>query len=104
MSTLPFSFTFYVYFYFVVHLITILLFISILLRFAQVVRAQLQDELLSLRSYVLRSEETVQELQEQARRQAREVNRVRGSGGYDSGGARGGGGGAGANGYREGIP
>ncbi|CAM9140621.1 unnamed protein product, partial [Pylaiella littoralis] len=36
-------------------------------------RAQLQNELLSLRSYVLRSEQTVQELQEEARRQARET-------------------------------
>eukprot|EP00752_Nemacystus_decipiens_P007392 g6611.t1 len=37
-------------------------------------RAQLQEELLSLRSYVLRSEQTVQELQEEARRQARETS------------------------------
>lgn len=41
----------------------------------KVVRAQLQEELLSLRSYVLRSEQTVQELQEETRRQARETDR-----------------------------
>lgn len=52
----------------------------------QAIRAQLQDELLSLRSYVLRSEQTVQELQEQARRQAREQGRYTDSGGGDSSG------------------
>ncbi|CAB1115028.1 unnamed protein product [Ectocarpus sp. CCAP 1310/34] len=50
------------------------------------IRAQLQDELLSLRSYVLRSEQTVQELQEQARRQAREQGRYTDSSGGDSSG------------------
>ncbi|CAM9701325.1 unnamed protein product [Discosporangium mesarthrocarpum] len=39
-------------------------------------RTQLQEELLNLRSYVLRSEEQVQELQEEARRQGREAERV----------------------------
>ncbi|CAN0511464.1 unnamed protein product, partial [Ectocarpus sp. 12 AP-2014] len=50
------------------------------------IRAQLQDELLSLRSYVLRSEQTVQELQEQARRQAREQGRYTDSSGVDNSG------------------
>ncbi|CAM9947148.1 unnamed protein product [Scytosiphon promiscuus] len=54
------------------------------------IRAQLQDELLSLRSYVLRSEQTVQDLQEQARRQARESSRhaPNGDGAGGGGGSR----------------